>query len=215
MNNFDRNPGKFGPWPLGLYTLSDPSGIPVGALHLARNVEIDNLGNLTAADGSSAPNLFSVPPNNFVFGARAFSIDRANGLITYSRPFALIDPTNEEDSVYNTLDVGAEITMFVPVDMGIWVATAAATWFYAGGDALTFQQPKKDNVGALKTTGLRLPDGRAIWTSPVGVMVGDGSGNAKNVTVGAVGQDLFPLTEVYDMLYFDQKGNLKYAVSAL
>lgn len=214
MNDAPNNPNKFGPWPLGLNTLSAPHALPRGALHEAYDVEVDNQGYLTPAGYKSAPPLFpNTGDSMFSFGSRFYTVKRDAGLIKYTMPFETGETLGEEERIYNVLDIGSYIAMFVPLKYGIWVATDTETYWYSGKDALTMQQECTLPVGALRGTGLRTPEGSAIWTSPLGVMVGDDGGNTKVITGAALSPSLFTAQTASDKLYRDATGNLKYAVT--
>lgn len=131
----------------------------------------------------------------FYFAGRMWVVrDR---FLMYSKPFEheLFDYTN------GFLTLPKRIRMATPVDDGIYVATADATYFFGGKDPYSMEQRLVANYGAMRGKATEVNSdvvgqendgnglgrdgvvGKAImWVSPNGVCLGLNSGVMKNVT---------------------------------
>lgn len=84
----------------------------------------------------------------------------------------------------------ADITMIIAVDKGLYIADGK-TWFVSGDDPDGFRRDAVFDVDAIPWTerlidGSKIGDGMegnlAIWTSSLGVCLGDNAGQVKNLT---------------------------------
>ena len=173
---------------LALY-VSKPNGselyrervIPVGASSVL--VTHAPSGLVTAVTQHLSP----PPPGNIVgyFAGRMYVA--ANGTLYPSRPYAYELFDLREGIYYG----GAEISLFAPVNDGVYVSAGSRTLFHAGRDPSSWGYDVKASYGAIPGTSYRdtsaafdpKTDGACVvWASPRGVCVGFDGGRLVNLT---------------------------------
>jgi hypothetical protein len=81
----------------------------------------------------------------------------------------------------NFWQLPADITIFEPVEAGIWVV-ADKTYFYEGGGTDDFKVLKTLDYGAVPGTSVRLPHGEGVaWQSERGLIVASETGKSENM----------------------------------
>jgi len=182
---------QLGPWPNGINDRQAAHALPAGTLHDAVNVDLDNLGNPSRRAGYALDHEALYLPgssNRFDFqhGARRYVVGTETSVLLFSEAFDtdVADTSatvTDVRQVYNRIPFPTAINVCVPVTGGIWVATAEKSYFLSGYEPGAFAQVGRI-PGGLFDSGKLLPDGRAIWTSTQGVMVGGLDGSLTNMT---------------------------------
>lgn len=128
-------------------------------------------------------NMAPLPPGELLayHGGRIYAA--SSNVVWYSEPYRL----GLARLGRNFVPLPDQVTCLAPVDDGIWLSTAAQTYWMPGGSPLEATLAEPLPYGAIRGTSFSLPDMNGVgWFSHRGVVVCLSGGQVKNQTDGRI-----------------------------
>lgn len=148
-------------------TLYLQARVSVGAHSLERVV--DDSARLTVG------NLVQPPVASSVIAYKGRLLLVCHDVVWITEPFApgLVNPLT------GFVAYSDRVELVLPVDLGVYIATSSRTYFVTGIGTDQVQQRTLFGHGAVRGSGVVLPDGRATWMTRYGQAFGDAAGNVQ------------------------------------